>query len=286
MSAVASHRLPHRRRFVRHRGRQGAARARRAVRLHRGVRPRRRQLGLRQPQRDVGGLPRPPHQHVARADGVLGLPDAGRLPRLPAPHARSRPTSTTTSTTSASATSIIFDTRVEKVVRGADGGCTSPPTTARRARYDAVLVANGHHWDPRWPEPAFPGAETFAGEQMHAHDYVDAGDLRGQERGRARHGQLGDGHRGRGLLRRQGHLPGGAPRRLDHPQVPLRPPDRPAQERPADPVQAPPEADARASSSSTSATSTSTGCPSPTTSSARRTRRSRAASSTASSTAA
>ena len=24
-------------------------------------------------------------------------------------------------------------------------------------RYGAVLVANGHHWDPRWPEPPFPG---------------------------------------------------------------------------------------------------------------------------------
>jgi cation diffusion facilitator CzcD-associated flavoprotein CzcO len=39
--------------------------------------------------------------------------------------------------------------------------------------YDAVIVANGHHWDARWPEPAFPGADTFAGTQMHAHSYVD-----------------------------------------------------------------------------------------------------------------
>ena len=39
-------------------------------------------------------------------------------------------------------------------------------------RYDALLVANGHHWDPRWPEPAFPGAETFEGVQMHSHDYL------------------------------------------------------------------------------------------------------------------
>src|SRR5581483_7747481 len=37
--------------------------------------------------------------------------------------------------------------------------------------YRAVLVANGHHWDPRWPEPPFPGADTFTGEQMHAHAY-------------------------------------------------------------------------------------------------------------------
>ena len=38
-------------------------------------------------------------------------------------------------------------------------------------RYRAVLVANGHHWDPRWPEPAFPGAGEFEGEQMHVHHY-------------------------------------------------------------------------------------------------------------------
>jgi hypothetical protein len=34
-----------------------------------------------------------------------------------------------------------------------------------------VLVANGHHWDPRYPEPAFPGGGTFAGEQIHSHHY-------------------------------------------------------------------------------------------------------------------
>jgi dimethylaniline monooxygenase (N-oxide forming) len=38
-------------------------------------------------------------------------------------------------------------------------------------RYGAVLIANGHHWDPRWPEPPFPGTDEFAGEQIHAHHY-------------------------------------------------------------------------------------------------------------------
>jgi hypothetical protein len=41
----------------------------------------------------------------------------------------------------------------------------------RTERYSAVLVANGHHWDPQYPEPAFPGAGTFTGEQIHSHDY-------------------------------------------------------------------------------------------------------------------
>ena len=48
--------------------------------------------------------------------------------------------------------------------RGRDG-------ERRTERYRAVLVANGHHWNPRWPEPAFPGSEEFAGEQIHVHHY-------------------------------------------------------------------------------------------------------------------
>jgi dimethylaniline monooxygenase (N-oxide forming) len=39
----------------------------------------------------------------------------------------------------------------------------------RTARYRAVIVANGHHWDPRLPEPPFPG--IFNGEQTHSHYY-------------------------------------------------------------------------------------------------------------------
>ncbi len=42
--------------------------------------------------------------------------------------------------------------------------------------YDALLVANGHHWDPRWPEPPFPG--QFDGVQTHAHYYVENTDFR------------------------------------------------------------------------------------------------------------
>jgi len=48
------------------------------------------------------------------------------------------------------------------------------------SRYRAVLVANGHHWDPRWPEPAFPGAEDFEGEQTHAHHYREPDVLPGK----------------------------------------------------------------------------------------------------------
>jgi thioredoxin reductase len=47
-------------------------------------------------------------------------------------------------------------------------------------RYRAVMVANGHHWDPRWPEPAFPGSDEFEGEQMHVHHYREPEVLRGK----------------------------------------------------------------------------------------------------------
>ena len=51
----------------------------------------------------------------------------------------------------------------EVTVEGPDG--------RRTERYRAVLVANGHHWQPRWPEPAFPGVEDYEGEQLHVHHY-------------------------------------------------------------------------------------------------------------------
>jgi dimethylaniline monooxygenase (N-oxide forming) len=47
-------------------------------------------------------------------------------------------------------------------------------------RYQAVLVANGHHWNPRWPEPAFPGSEEFDGEQIHVHHYREPDALVGK----------------------------------------------------------------------------------------------------------
>jgi dimethylaniline monooxygenase (N-oxide forming) len=79
---------------------------------------------------------------------------------------------------------IAFRTEVTKVepLRDASGGTSYDVTLRGRGargepvepeirRYEHVIVANGHHWDPRWPEPSFPGAEFFPGEQIHAHYY-------------------------------------------------------------------------------------------------------------------
>jgi dimethylaniline monooxygenase (N-oxide forming) len=72
---------------------------------------------------------------------------------------------------------ITFRTEVTKVEPAEGGGydvTVRSRDAAREARtrhYDHVLVANGHHWDPRWPEPSFPGSENFPGKQIHAHYY-------------------------------------------------------------------------------------------------------------------
>jgi dimethylaniline monooxygenase (N-oxide forming) len=67
---------------------------------------------------------------------------------------------------------ITFETGVAQAERDADGVWTVALDTGQTRRYDALVIANGHHWDPRWPEPPYPG--SFDGEQLHAHFYVDA----------------------------------------------------------------------------------------------------------------
>ena len=67
---------------------------------------------------------------------------------------------------------ITFETGVERAAPAADGGWEVTLDDGRVRRYDALMVANGHHWDPRWPEPGFPGMDEFAGLQLHAHEYT------------------------------------------------------------------------------------------------------------------
>ncbi len=77
---------------------------------------------------------------------------------------------------------ITFDTTVEEVSRADDGRWdvrVSGPGGAETRTYDAVLVANGHHWDARWPDPPYPG--EFSGEQIHAHDYRSREQLEGRD---------------------------------------------------------------------------------------------------------
>ncbi len=66
---------------------------------------------------------------------------------------------------------ITFSTTVEHAAPASTGWEVTLAGGETR-RYDALLVANGHHWDPRWPDPPFPGTDTFAGRVMHSHEYT------------------------------------------------------------------------------------------------------------------
>ncbi len=75
---------------------------------------------------------------------------------------------------------IRFETGIEHVARRDDGVFEVTTAAGETLDYDAVVVANGHHWDARMPEPAFPGADTFRGEQMHSHHYEHEAQLAGK----------------------------------------------------------------------------------------------------------
>src|SRR3954466_12971432 len=67
---------------------------------------------------------------------------------------------------------IRFGTTVERATREPGGGWAVETDDGERHAFDALIVANGHNWQPRWPDPPYPG--DFDGEQLHAHDYRDA----------------------------------------------------------------------------------------------------------------
>ena len=96
---------------------------------------------------------------------------------------------------------ITFRTKVERVTPAEDGDWDVTVVSAdgqrRTNRYGAVLVANGHHWNPRLPE--FPG--EFHGQQLHSHDYREPGLFAGEARAGGRFRQLVVRHRLRSVAR-------------------------------------------------------------------------------------
>jgi hypothetical protein len=75
---------------------------------------------------------------------------------------------------------IRFETQVTRVTPGTRGGY-DVNAGGKVTNFTAVVVANGHHFAPRLPEP-MPGGE-FTGVELHSHHYVDPTephDLRGK----------------------------------------------------------------------------------------------------------
>ena len=66
---------------------------------------------------------------------------------------------------------IRFETTVERAEARAEGGFRLTLSSGEVDECDALVVANGHHWDPAWPEPAIPG--EFSGLELHSHAYLD-----------------------------------------------------------------------------------------------------------------
>ena len=73
---------------------------------------------------------------------------------------------------------ITFGVGVERAERRSDGSWLVRLDSGETRSYDALVVANGHHWDPRWPEPPYPG--DFDGQQTHSHHYKDNQAFRGK----------------------------------------------------------------------------------------------------------
>ena len=72
-----------------------------------------------------------------------------------------------------------FGTEVTAAVPQGDGGwlvSASGPSGKETTRFDFLLVANGHHWDPRLP--SYPG--EFTGPIIHAHSFKSAAPFAGQ----------------------------------------------------------------------------------------------------------
>jgi hypothetical protein len=67
---------------------------------------------------------------------------------------------------------ITFNTSVTDVVRNSDGSYNVTLDNRQSFDYQYVIVANGHHWNPRFPTPAFKG--EFTGEILHSHYYREA----------------------------------------------------------------------------------------------------------------
>ena len=161
----------HRRRHQRPDHRQDAQRLRRAVHLLRDLRPDRRQLGVRQPQRAQQRLPLAAHRHLEGAAVLPRLPDAGRLPGLPAPHPdQGLPGVVRRGVRPQGEHRVQQRRRVSaRPARGQARLGDRRPGRHHPARSTTSSSANGHHWDPRFAD--FPG--EFTGVSIHSHHYID-----------------------------------------------------------------------------------------------------------------
>ena len=73
---------------------------------------------------------------------------------------------------------IRFSCGVERAAELPGGGWELHLEDGSVDRFDALVVASGHNWEPRLPAPPYPG--HFDGAQVHAHDYREPHTLAGR----------------------------------------------------------------------------------------------------------
>jgi len=73
---------------------------------------------------------------------------------------------------------IRYGAAVTRAERGSAGGWNVTAEDGFEGRFDHLVVASGHNWEPAWPDPPYPG--TFDGVQVHAHDYREPGLFEGR----------------------------------------------------------------------------------------------------------
>ena len=66
---------------------------------------------------------------------------------------------------------IRFRTTVVAADRLGAGGWRVRTDDGHEHLFDVLVVGNGHHWDPRVPDPPYPG--EFTGQTLHSHHYID-----------------------------------------------------------------------------------------------------------------
>jgi len=72
---------------------------------------------------------------------------------------------------------IQLNTSVARIEPAETSGWDVTLANGQRRRYRGVVIANGHNWDPRWPD--YPG--RFAGEVLHSSQYKTPDVLRGRK---------------------------------------------------------------------------------------------------------
>jgi hypothetical protein len=75
---------------------------------------------------------------------------------------------------------IELGTEIAAARRSRDGRWELETGGGARFGADKLVVASGHNDIPRWPDPEYPGAGSFAGDQLHALDYGHASEYAGR----------------------------------------------------------------------------------------------------------